>query len=315
MRDCPTIGEVVRLDPALDALLDPAARIERLASGLTWSEGPVWDPAENRLLFSDIPRNTIYEWTDDRGLRVFMQPSGYTGVAYYGQEPGSNALTFDSEGRLCMCEHGDRRISRLDPRGGKRTLADAYRGKRLNSPNDLAYRSNGDLYFTDPAYGLPERYEDTVNRELPFCGVFLLRPSGEVVLLSDELEYPNGVAFSPDEQTLYVTQSSAESAIVMAYRLADDGTFADGEVFFDATAHTGSMIGLPDGLAVDQKGNVFTTGPGGVWVLTPDARPLGRISPGVSVANACWGEDGSTLYLTAHMYLCRIRTKTIGVRW
>ncbi len=241
-----------------------------------------------------------------------MQPSGYTGVAYYGKEPGSNGLTLDHEDRLLACEHGDRRVSRLEHGGGKVTLADSYGGKRLNSPNDLVLRSNGDLYFTDPAYGLHHRYDDPA-RELPFCGVYLVRPGErEPVLLTDELENPNGLAFAPDERLLYVTQSNPRKAIVMSYPVLADGTLGSGSVLIDLTEFAAEAPGLPDGMKVDRAGNIFTTGPGGVWVAAPDGALLGRVSTGQRIANLCWGGDGSVLYLCSGAYLCRIGTLTSG---
>ena len=308
-----TVGQVERMDPALDDLIAPQAAIELLDVGFAWSEGPVWARRGQYLLFSDIPRNAILRWSEQDGASIWMQPSGYTGLAYYGKEPGSNGLTFDTEGRLLACEHGDRRVSRLEPGGGKLTIVDSYRGKRLNSPNDLIVRSNGDLYFTDPAYGLHHRYDDP-DRELPFCGVFLVRAGEhEAILLSDELQYPNGVALTPDEEALYVTQSNPKRAIILRYCLQPDGTLADGRIVGDLTEQAVGVPGAPDGIKVDCDGNIFTTGPGGVWVLTSDGAPLGRIVTGRRIANLCWGNDGSMLYLCSDDYLCRIQTRTRGV--
>ena len=272
-----TVGRVERFDSALDSLIPGDAVIELLEVGFAWSEGPVWVAGGEHLLFSDIPRNAIIRWSERDGARIWMQPSGYTGVSYYGKEPGSNGLTLDSEGRLLACEHGDRRVSRLELGGGKTTIVDSYQGKRLNSPNDLVLRSNGDLYFTDPAYGLHRRYDDP-SRELPFCGVFLVRAGErEAVLVSDELENPNGVAFDPEERYLYVTQSNPRRAVVMRYPLGSDGTLGPGEVLADLTDRTSDAPGLPDGIKVDIAGNIFTTGPGGVWVMTADGSVLGRV--------------------------------------
>lgn len=312
MQQFPEIGQVERFEPALDSLIDPQASIELLEVGFSWSEGPVWVASENCLLFSDIPRNAIFRWSERDGARIWMQPSGYTGVAYYGKEPGSNGLTLDGEGRLLACEHGDRRISRLEQGGGKVTLADSYQGKRLNSPNDLVLRAGGDLYFTDPAYGLPRRYEDT-RRDLPFCGVYLLRPDlREPELLVDSMRMPNGVALDPEERFLYVTQSDQQSPCVTRYPIRDDSTLGAGEVVADFTDRVPEVPGLPDGIKVDDSGNIFTTGPGGVWVLGDSGKRLGRIRTGLRVANLCWGDDGSTLYLCSDQYLCRLRTRTRG---
>ena len=308
----PVLGHIDRFDPSLDSLLSRSAEVEVLDVGFAWPEGPVWVPGEHCLLFSDIPRNAILQWSEAQGTSIWMQPSGYTGVCYYGKEPGSNGLTFDDKGRLWACEHGDRRVSRLEPRGGKVTVVDSYQGKRLNSPNDLVLNSRGDLYFTDPAYGLHYRYEDPA-RELPFCGVYLVRAgTREAVLVCDELANPNGVAFSPDERMLYVTQSNAQRPVVMRYPLLDEGTLGRGTELVNFLDVVGEAEGLPDGIKVDNDGNLFTTGPGGVWVTGPDGSRKGRIVTGRRVANLCWGDNGSTLYLCSDDYLCRIKTRTSG---
>jgi gluconolactonase len=310
----PTFGRIIRDQPTLDGLVASDATVEVLASGFTWLEGPVWSKTEGALLFSHAPQNVIYRWKEGEPLREYLKPAGYTGLGTYGNEPGSNGLAFDQQGQLVACEHGDRRISVLLKDGGKRTLADNYKGKRLNSPNDLAIKSNGDIYFTDPPYGLPEQENDK-RRELAFYGVYRVAKSGQVTLLLQDLTRPNGLAFSPDEKTLYITLSDPKRAIVMAYPVRSNGTLGTGRVFFDATPLMAELKGLPDGIKVDQQGNVFTTGPGGVHVLAPDGTHLGRISLPVPVANLAWGDDGSTLYLTASNYLCRIRTKTKGANW
>jgi gluconolactonase len=312
-RNFPSLGRVIRNDPRLDKLIPKDAKIEVLGSGFDWSEGPVWVKNGGYLLFSDIPRNSVMKWKEGEGISLFMKPSGYTGVVDYGAEPGSNGITIDRQGRLTFCEHGDRRVSRLEPDGGKRTLVDNYMGKRLNSPNDAVYKSNGDLYFTDPPYGLPKRWEDP-RRELDFCGVYRLSKDGRLTLLTKELERPNGIAFSPDEKTLYVAQSDAK-AIWMAFPVKDDGTIGAGKVFHDVSSSMGKLPGAPDGMKVDGEGNVFATGPGGIYVFTPKGELLGRIETGERTANVAWGDGGSTLYITADMYLCRIKTNTKGAGW
>ncbi len=312
MSDFETVGRIERLDPSLGSLIARDARVELLDVGFAWPEGPVWVTREGCLLFSDIPRNAILKWTERQGASIWMQPSGYTGIAYYGKEPGSNGLTIDGEGRLWACEHGDRRVSRLEPRGGKITIVDSYEGQRLNSPNDLVLNSRGDLYFTDPAYGLHRRYEDP-DRELAFCGVYLVRAgTREPVLVDDTLENPNGVALSPDEDSLYVTQSNPKRAVVMRYPVLADGTLGPGEVLIDLSDRVSEAPGLPDGIKVDLAGNIFTTGPGGVWVASADGSLRGRIETGRRIANLCWGDDGSMLYLCSDDYLCRVRTLTLG---
>lgn len=310
----PTIGEIIRDDARFDQLVPKEAKIEVLASGFEWTEGPVWIKAGGYLLFSDIPRNSVMKWKEGAGVSLFMKPSGYTGVADYGAEPGSNGLLVDRQGRLVLCEHGDRRISIMTWDGGKRTLVDNYMGKRLNSPNDAVFKSNGDLYFTDPPYGLPNRFDD-LRRELDFCGVYRLSADGQLTLLTKELTRPNGIAFSPDEKTLYVAQSDPNRAIWMAFPVQADGTIGRGRVFSDATALVNKLPGLPDGMKVDHHGNLFATGPGGVHVLAPDGTRLGRISTGERASNCAWGDDGSVLYITADMYLCRIKTSTKGMGW
>jgi gluconolactonase len=310
----PTIGEVVREDSRLDELISPEARIEVLASGFEWSEGPIWLRDEGCLLFSDIPHNVIYRWSEEAGLSEWMKPSGYTGVEDYGAEPGSNGLTVDSAGRLVLCEHGDRRVSLLTPGGGKLTLADRYQGRRLNSPNDVVVKSDGSIYFTDPPYGLPQRWEDP-RRELDFCGVYRLDPSGELRLLHADLTRPNGLAFSPDERLLYVANSDPDHAVWKRFVVQEDGSLDEGVVFVDVTDLVGAVPGLPDGLKVDRSGNLFATAPGGVHVYDPEGNRLGRIDTGIATANCAWGDDGSTLYLCSDMYLCRIRTRTRGAGW
>jgi len=311
----PTLGALERLDPRLDSLIAPEARIEKLAEGFEWSEGPVWVPDGNYLLFSDIPQNAIFKWKEGEGISIYMKPSGYSGEVTRGGEPGSNGLALDEQGRLVLCEHGDRRISReQSPGGEKTTLVDNYQGKRLNSPNDLCFRSNGDLYFTDPPYGLPKGVEDP-SRKLDFQGVYRLTPSGELQLLTDELSRPNGIGFSPDEKTLYVANSDPERAIWMRYDVTEDGRIENGRVLFDATSWVGQRAGLPDGLKVAAGGNLFATGPGGVLILTAEGEHLGTILTGEATANCAWGGDGSVLYITADSYLLRIQTATRGAGW
>jgi gluconolactonase len=308
-----TIGSIERLDPRFDKLVPPGAVLEKLAGGFKWSEGPVWVRDGAYLLFSDIPRNAVMKWQDGPGLSQFLKPSGYTGRQPRGGESGSNGLTLDAAGRLVLCQHGDRQIARVERDGRWTVLAGRYQGKRFNSPNDLVYKSNGDLYFTDPPYGLEKGPRDPA-RELDFCGVYRLAAAdGRLTLLSRDLTAPNGIAFSPDEKTIYVSQSDPKRAIWMAYDVQPDGTLGRGRVFCDATAWLKQHKGLPDGLKVDRAGNLFATGPGGVNVFAPDGTLLGRINPGVATANCCFGNDGSVLYLTANMFLCRIRTSTKGL--
>ncbi len=309
-----TFGTIERSDDRLDALVPSDARIEKLADGFAWSEGPVWVRDGGFLLFSDIPSNTVYRWDEAAGLQVYLRPAGYMWADPPGAELGTNGLALDADGRLVMADHGNRQIVRLDSTNFTRTsLAARYNGKRLNSPNDLVIRSNGDIYFTDPPYGLRHLNDDPA-KELSFNGVYRLRPSGDLTLLTDELTFPNGIAFSPDERTLYVANSDPNRPIWMAFDVSPDGMTSNGRVFFDATdlAQAGKR-GMPDGLVVDRSGNVFATGPGGVLVFNPAGEHLGTISTGELIANATFGNDGSTLYMTSDMFLARIRLNTVGL--
>jgi gluconolactonase len=309
-----TLGTIERLDPALGELLSPDAKVEILAGGFDWAEGPVWLPDQKKVLFSDVPRNIIYQW--QQGMpeaTVYLTPSGYTGTIPRGGEPGSNGLTLDKEGRVVACAHGDRAIVRLEKDGKRTILVDKYQGKRFNSPNDLCHDKAGNLYFTDPIYGL-EKKENDPKRELDFCGVYRLSPDGKLTLLTKDLTRPNGVALSPDQKTMYVNVSDPQAPIIWAFDLKSDGTLGQGRKLFDASALAARKLkGLPDGLKVDQRGNLWATGPGGVLILTPAGKHLGTLATGEATANCAFGgEDGQTLFITADMYLCRIKTNVRG---
>lgn len=307
-------SKIERLDPGFDKLIPKGAKLEVLASGFIWTEGPVWIKKGGFLLFSDIPNNVVNKWQEGKGVSKFLHPAGYSGKKPRGGEPGSNGLMLDAQGRLHLCEHGDRRVTRVELGTMKKTvLVDKYMGKRFNSPNDLVFHSNGDLYFTDPPYGLVKRWEDPA-RELDFCGVYRLTKDGKLTLVTKEMTRPNGIAFSPDEKTLYVANSDPEQAIWKAFPVKSDGTLGEGKLFFDATKWVGKKPGLPDGMAVDVHGNIFATGPGGVHVFTPDGKLLGTLATGVPTANCCFGgPDGSTLYVSANHDICRIPTTTKGL--
>ncbi len=313
-----TLGTLWRLDPALDSLIAPGARIEKLAQGFDWTEGPVWVANGNYLLFSDILPNRVYRWDATNGLKPFLFPSGYTGSKPRSGEIGSNGLLLDPQGRLVLCQHGDRRIARLDstldkPDSKFTTLAERFDGRRLNSPNDACFHKNGDLYFTDPPYGLEKNIYDPA-KEIAHQGVYRLSKDGTVTLLTDKMSRPNGIAFSPDQKTLYVANSDPNRAVWMAYEVLDDGKLGKSRVLFDATPFVKrGMKGLPDGMKVDRAGNLFATGPGGVLVFNPAGNHLGTIHTGEATANCSWGDDGTVLYITADMYLCRIKTKTKGI--
>ena len=308
----PVETRVIHKDPGLDAILTPSTKIEKLAGGFLFTEGPVWDREGNYLLFSDPNNNLIYRWTPDGEVSVYRTHSGYTGtnIGEYGQ-PGSNGLTFDKQGRLTINEHGNRRVTRLEKNGLLTVLADRYEGKRLNSPNDLVYRSDGALYFTDPPFGLPKFFDDP-RKELPYSGVFCLI-NGKLKLVSTDLAGPNGLAFSPDEKYLYVDNWDLKKKTIMRYEVQPDGTLLNGQAFFDATDEPGEDAW--DGMKVDQRGNLYLSGPGGLWIVSPAGKHLGAIIGPEHPHNMAWGdEDAKTLYLCAQTGLYRIRFNVRGIR-
>jgi gluconolactonase len=303
-------GRIERLDPRLDAVVPPEARVEVVTSGLHWAEGPLWDPRTASLLFSDVPRNAVYQWSPRGGTVTVLRPSGYTGTdPFTGNSPGANGLTFDRQGRLVLCQHGDRRVARREADGELTAVVDRYQGKRLNSPNDLVYAADGTLYFTDPPFGLPRGFDDP-GKELDFQGVYRLAPDGTLTAIVTDLRAPNGIALSPDGATLYVSNAERENPIWMAYALKPDGTVGAGRNFADARGMDGE--GVPDGLTVDDAGNVFATGPGGVHVFAADGTRLGRILTGTATGNVAWGDDGHSLYIAANQRILRVHTNTSG---
>ena len=298
-------GTIERLDPELDDLLAPDAVIEKIADGFRFVEGPAWIPeGEGFLLFSDIPANTIFKWTPDGTVTEFLSPV-YAGEFEDGRLVGSNGITQDSEGRVVFTEHFNGRISRVDSSGTVEVVVDRYEGNRLNSPNDLVYKSDGSLYFTDPPYGLPS----PEAKELEVNGVYRLSPDGTLTLLAEH-QGPNGLAFSPDESRLYVADSTQNAWT--AYDVLDDGTLNEGTILLDASG--GDEPGVADGMKVDERGNLWATGPGGVWIVSPDGRHLGTMKPTEGPANLAWGDaDGRTLYMTAQTGLYRVRAAVAGV--
>jgi len=307
--------KIVRHDLRFDQIVPRDAVVEKVAEGYTWVEGPVWNRKGRFLLFSEIPSNSVYKWEEGKGVSLFLRPSGYTGrTPFPGPEPGSNGLAFDARGRLVLCEHGDRRIARLEANGRKTTLVDRNEGKRINSPNDLVYKSNGDLYFTDPPFGLPMGMDDP-GKELPFQGVYRLSKDGKLAVLTKEVKFPNGIGFSPDEKTLYISNADRTNAVWLAFEVKSDGTLGRSRVFFDGTAWTRTGKGVPDGLKVDRSGNVFAAGPGGLHVFALDGTHLGSIQTSVATSNSAWGEDGSVLYLTISSGIYRIKLNTKGAGW
>lgn len=304
---------IERIDPALDELLDSSEEMKVLADGFKWAEGPLWDEANEQLLFSDVPENVVYAWKEGAGVSRFLEPSGFTGEHFEGSEPGSNGLAFDLEGRLVLCQHGDRRVAILNEDGqGFTTVADRWDGKRFNSPNDLCFDSLGNLYLTDPPFGA----ESPEARELEENGVYRVSVAGEVTLLSNELARPNGIALSPDERTLYVANSQRNRPVILAFPLSEDGSVGDPKVFFDGTPlFQPGRRGVPDGLKVDERGNVWATGPGGVHVIDEEGELLGSLLTGKPTSNCAFGGlDGKTLFITADDVLLRIQTKVRGSR-
>lgn len=309
----PVIGKIERLSPELDQLLPNDASIELLDSGFVWTEGPVWIAEGDYLLFSDVPENKIYKWTPSAGSTVYLTPAGYTGPDTKGHE-GSNGLLLDAQGRLVVCQHGDRRVARMNapldhPAPNFETLADRYQGKPFNSPNDACLDAAGNLYFTDPPYGLPGQDADPA-KELPFNGVYRLRANGTLELLIDSLSRPNGIALSPDGKTLYVANSDPAKAIWLAYEIDANGSLRNGRVFYDATDQvTDTFTGLPDGLKVTPEGFIFATGPGAVYVFSPSGQLLGKLITGVPNSNCALGNNGKALYITSDNYLTRVWLK------
>jgi gluconolactonase len=304
--------EVIRKDAAIDEIIGPNPKMFKLAEGFQFTEGPVWVREGGYLLFSDPNANTQYKYTKDGELSVFRYPSGYSGadIAEYSQ-PGSNGLTLDREGRLTINEHGNRRVTRLEKDGTLTVLADRYEGKRLNSPNDLVYRSDGTLYFTDPPFGLPKVFDDP-RKELPYSGVFSLQ-DGRLRLVTTDLTGPNGIAFSPDERYLYVTNWDEKKKVIMRYESHVDGTASNGMVFLDMTSAPGEDA--LDGMKVDQKGNLYVSGPGGLWIISPGGKHLGTVTGPKHPHNMAWGDDdGKTLYLCAQSGLYKMRFNIPGIR-
>lgn len=311
------VGLIERLAPGLDALIDPRAPIEKLADGFRWSEGPVWvrRPGGSYLLFSDVPANRMHRWSERDGLSVFLEPSGLAGpVPSTLREAGSNGLIPGRGNTILMADSGSRTIARLDLTTLQKTvLAERYRGHRFNSPNDLVLAHNGAIYFTDPPYGLAGINESPL-KEQPVNGVYRLDPNGNVTLIDGDLTFPNGILLSPDGRTLYVSNSDPHRAIWMAYRLDARGNVMSRRVFADVTGQVAQdRPGLPDGMAIDRMGNLFASAPGGILVMSPAGRILGRIETGTAIANCTFGDDGRTLYMTSNHMIARVRTRTLGL--
>lgn len=312
-REIKTIGSIEKTDPALDAILSANATIEIIGEGYTWSEGPVWIEKENMLLFSDVPENIVYKWTEEKGVEPYLTPSGFTGDSTRSRERGSNGLIVHNDS-LILCQHGNRQMAKMnaslkDPKPEFVALASTYDGKRFNSPNDAAYRSNGDLFFTDPPYGLGNLDEDA-EKETPINGVYKVTPQGVVSLLVDSLTKPNGIAFMPDGNKFLVANSDGAKAIWYEFELNDKAdSVKSAKIFYDATSLMGIEKGAPDGFKIDTKGNVFATGPGGVWIFNKEGKVLGKIKLPEASANCALSPDEKTLYITADMYLLRVKMR------
>ena len=309
------VGEITRNGPALDPLIAPGTRIEKLADGYGWTEGPVWISDGRYWLFSDVPGNAIHRWSEADGASVFLKPSGYTGSdTTLFREPGTNGLIVGPGKTILVADHGNRAVASLDLETKRKTfLATQYEGKKFNSPNDLVRARNGAIYFTDPPYGLAGMNESPL-KEQKVNGVYRLDPDGKVSLIVPDLSFPNGVILSPDESRLYVTVSDPSRAVIMAYDRGADGAISSGRVFADLTPLVSKENpGLPDGMAVDASGNLFSTGPGGVHVFAPDGTALGLIRTGTAIANCAFGEDGHTFFLASNNFVARLRTKTKGL--
>ena len=306
-----TFGEIERLDPSLDLLIPKNATLELLAEGFQWAEGPLWVPNLNGVLFTDVPKNTAYLWTESEGLSEFISPSGMTNHAPHSSNEGANGLTLDSQGNLILCQHGDRRIARLRKWSFEEpeyeTLIDHYDGKWFNSPNDLVFSKTNDLYFTDPPYGLKKQDEDSL-KELEFNGIYKWSLSTGVTLLNKMLSRPNGIALSSDEKTVYVGNSDKKNAIIAAFDLVD-GELINQRVFFDGKTIKRNGSGLFDGLKVHSSGVIFATGPGGVLVINSEGKHLGTIRPGKATANCAFDPKEEYLYLTSNDVLARVKLK------
>jgi gluconolactonase len=305
-------GYLEKFDAALDSIISAGTRAEIIAEGFDWSEGPLWVEQHRMLLFSDIPPNIIYKWTEEKGKEIYLTPSGYTDTAKRSGEVGSNGLILDKEGYLLLCQHGDRRMARMDapldkPEPKYITLADKYNGKRLNSPNDAVYNRAGELFFTDPPYGLETQDDNDSKKELPFNGVYKLKTNGELVLLVDSITRPNGLAFLPGEKQLIIACSDPAKPNWYVYDVQGD-SLLNGKIFYSAAAEVSKReIGLPDGLKIDKKGNVFATGPGGLFIFNSNGKLMGRLRLDNPASNCALSADEKMIYITNDMYVLRLK--------
>ncbi|MEP7377442.1 MAG: SMP-30/gluconolactonase/LRE family protein [Chitinophagaceae bacterium] len=308
-----TMGTIERLDSALNNIISPNASPEIIAEGFDWSEGPLWIEKHNMLLFSDVPANTIYKWTEENGKEVYLKPSGFGGDTTQSKEPGSNGLLLDPDGNLVLCQHGNRQMARMDapldkPEPKYITLADKYKGKRFSSPNDAVYNSAGELFFTDPPYGLPLQNDSDPAKEIPFNGVYKVKKNGEVILLTDSITRPNGIAFLPGEKKLIVASSDPDKPNWYIFDVTGD-SLSNGKIFYSAADRDTTLKGLPDGFKVNKEGIVFASGPGGVWIFNSDGKLLGKIKLEEATSNIAFSPDENTLFITNDMYVLRLKLK------
>lgn len=308
-----TIGTIERFDASLNKIIKKNAVAEIIAEGFEWSEGPLWLEKQNMLLFSDIPVNTIYKWTEASGKEVYLNPSGYTGVAPRGGETGSNGLLLNKDGKLVMCQHGNRQIAMMNadvsiPKPYFTTIAGTYQSKKFNSPNDAVYKSNGDIFFTDPPYGLEKNMDDPL-KEISFQGVYRATTSGEIKLLTDTITRPNGIAFMPGEKKLLIGNSDGDKPYIYAYDIGANDTLMGCKIFCNGAALPVEEKSGFDGIKVDRNGNVFASGPGGIWVLDKEGKILGLIKIPGRTSNCAFSPDEKTLYITADMYVLRVKMR------
>ena len=309
----PTTGSIEMLDSSLLELIDPSSPIQVLANGFNWSEGPLWVEEINGLIFSDVPENTIYKWTEADSISVYLKPSGYTGTVERGGEMGSNGLTLSNDRMLTMAQHGNRQIAKMDapltaPEAKFIALAENYNGMKFSSPNDVIFSKNGTLFFTDPPYGL-EKQQDDPSKETPFNGIYMKGTDGKVILVDDKITRPNGIALSTDETILYVASSDPNKAIWMEYKLDRDFNVTESKILADVTMLGKTRKGLPDGMKVHSSGNLFASGPGGIVIMNPSGKILGTILTGQATSNCAFDTDEKYLYMTADNYLMRVMLK------
>lgn len=307
-----SIGSIQRIDASLDSIIAPGARAEIIADGYKWTEGPLWIEDQKMLLFSDVFANKVFKWTEEKGAETFVSPSGYTAKDSRGAELGSNGLLLNKDGKLVLCQHGNRQVALMDadlnnPQPVYKTIAAIYQNKKLNSPNDAAYNSNGDLFFTDPPYGLEKNMADPL-KEIPFQGVYKVTASGQISLLCDSITRPNGIAFFPGENSLLVANSDSTKPYWYYFDITD-GLFTNGKIFYNASAALSQGKGLPDGLKIDKQGNVFATGPGGVFIFNNQGKLLGKVKLTVAASNCAFSPDQKTLFITATNYVLKLKMR------